>query len=751
MANSTLPEALGLMARGLWQDLGLTLLLTFATLSALRSLPRGRNAARATRLFTFLASTVMLWSLINIVAVRMLGSPVTADWLAFSDIERAGTVPNALRRLLGLREALLALAALTVLLGGARILSRHPGKRAIAGALMAAYALITIWGLALSDGPAPVSRGRLVNPVIAFLGSFGDDGGLVGLSELGAGTLRTQMPFGPATPLARPPIPEKPLRNVILFALESVPARQAQGWEGTHPVTPNLAASLDHALAFDRAYAHVPASNYFLVSAFGALIPELSTDLMTASRPGLDLTTLPEVLGAAGLRTAYFESADTRFQDAETFLNAEGFGVVRDYRDWDCAGGIYEVESVTDRFLTTSNDLCTVREVERWIAQEPDQPFFLAMRTGMTHYPYFPGAEPQVYVEDQTHNDYLNALRVGDQALGTLMDYLDRSELSAQTLVIVLGDHGEAFGEHGTYVHAAAVHEENIRIPLALINPQLFSGQRSDLLVGMIDVAPTITDLLGIVAPASWQGRSVFAPDRQDGVFFYAPWNGFQVGYREGDRKYIYNGNTGEEQLYDLRADPDEQHNLAPDNPALAAAARDKLGDAIAAQNAFTDRLLSAGAVAPRAPARADEIVLEVSGTRYQSAPRAWITLDGAHVAVIEVTDAPSNAEREARQDEIDRALMTFRLPVSAPPCPRQIGIYFLNDEWAGDGKSGDTDLLVRSVQFAGRSYYFNSFTLLTEGAGKNAGEYFRMSRSGEFRVELALDKACLSAGLAQP
>ena len=85
------------------------------------------------------------------------------------------------------------------------------------------------------------------------------------------------MPFDPITePLTRPAAPAKPIRNAIIFAYESTPANQTTAWGGPHDVTPHLTKALDHAVAFSRAYAHVPASNYFLVSIFAALVPELS-------------------------------------------------------------------------------------------------------------------------------------------------------------------------------------------------------------------------------------------------------------------------------------------------------------------------------------------------------------------------------------------------------------------------------------------------------------------------------------------
>ena len=745
----------GLLAQGLWQDLALVLGLGFVAVALHRAAGGARARAWVRRGFGVLAVGILWWGLANVVALRMLGSPVTLEWLAYSDIDSTDVIFDSLRRLFGWRQALVAAGSALALTGGAWLAARwlrHGGPGVV---LLGLFAVLAIFGLARRDLPGGPEAARCANPVLAFAASLWSEGGRGGLDALAAAPIAgAEMPFAPAVQLALPPAPAKPLRNVILFAFDSTPARQAQGWGGQYPVTPNLQAALAQGLAFDHAYAHVPASNYYLVSVFGGLIPELSSLLMTSGHPALDLHTLPEVLGAAGLRSGFFNSSDNRFQNAEGFLKGAGFDFVGDYRDWACDTGVYEFESVTDKFLNTSSDLCSVDAITRWIGAAPEAPFFVAFRTGMTHYPYFPGTAPERFVEDDTYNDYLNALRVGDAAFGRLMGWLAAEGLAEETLVVVLGDHGEAFGEHGTLAHASAIFEENVNIPMALINPQLFSGQRSDLIVGISDIAATVTDLLGLMPSPSWQGRSVFAPGRRDGTLFFAPWNGFQIGFREGMQKFIFNGNSGAALLFDLAADPGEQTDLAAVDPEALAAARRRLGQAIAAQNAYTDQLIAGGAPAaspapPEAPPA--EIVIEASGTRFQNAPRAWITLDGAHVAVIEVTSAPSNADAPATAAQIDAGVARFVLPVAPGECPREIGVWFLNDEWAGEGLSGDTDLMIRSVDFAGERYMFNRLVPEGPGIGGQAGDYFRFWRSGAAHIDLVLDRACLSTELARP
>ncbi|WP_323785031.1 LTA synthase family protein [Thalassovita sp.] len=749
MSGGGVGQNLALLARGLGQDWLIVLVLTLVFTALVRSANGGALGRLFTILFGALATVVLLIGLANLVALRMLGAPLTMDWVAYSDLAHTDVALDYMRRVVSAKVIMVGVGSIVALLGSAAVLAR--GQSGIVPKLMMGLmAFAVIAGFAQRSRSAGVSVARLQNPIVAFATSVGRDSGIQGLDGLAADQSGLAMPFGPSDPLPRPGRPVKPIRNAIIFAYESTPANQVKSWTGPHDVTPNLTAILDRALAFDRAYAHVPASNYFLVSAFAALIPELSPISMLASWPDLDTIFVPEVMRANGLRTAFFNSSDNRFQDTEGLVSAAGFEQVSDYRDWDCETGVYEYASVTDKYLNTSSDLCTVTQIIKWIEQRPDLPFFLSFRTGMTHYPYFPGENPQDYVPDETYNDYLNALRVGDEAFGKLMSYLDQSGLADETLVVVLGDHGEAFGQHGTYVHAAGINEENVHIPMALVNPQLFNGTRSDLFVGVADIGPTITDLLEFPTPSSWQGRSVFAEGRKNGILFFSPWNGFLVGYREGDEKFIYNGNTGEMALYDLAADPGEIDNLAAARPKQAAAARDKLGVAIAAHNQYIDWLLAHSGAAEQDQAEADEIEIAATGMSFKSPPEGWVMMDGEHVGGFKLTSAPSNADQAVTQAEIDAAITTFHLPVSAGPCPRNIELFFLNDEWAGEGQTGDTDLFIRSVKFAGTTYYFNRFTPLHERVGGVSGDYFRFWRNGGIRIDLDLDQSCLSRDLVQ-
>ena len=141
---------------------------------------------------------------------------------------------------------------------------------------------------------------------------------------------------------------------------------------------------------------------------------------------------------------------------------------------------------------------------------------------------------------------YRNALRYGDVSLGACVDGLRRRGLDQKTLWIVLGDHGEAFGEHdGNYGHTFQLYDENVRVPFLVAAPGLVPQQiRSHQVVSLIDTAPTVLDLEGLRIPQNDQGRSVLDGEPNMALFF-ADYSLGLLGLRDGPWKFIYELDSG--------------------------------------------------------------------------------------------------------------------------------------------------------------------------------------------------------------
>jgi arylsulfatase A-like enzyme len=224
----------------------------------------------------------------------------------------------------------------------------------------------------------------------------------------------------------------------------------------------------------------------------------------------------------------------------------------------------------------------------KFIDQGQDKPFYILAWTRATHHPYEPtegmeeidffGAGPKP-PDDWDLGRYLNTMHEVDKQLGRLFDELRRRQLDQDTLVVVTGDHGEAFGwPHQIWGHSYQVYQENVHVPLMVWNPRLYpTGRRQTQIGGHIDLAPTLADMLGLPAAESWQGRSLFDPTHPGRAYFYGAMESYIFGVRQGQWKYILNATDGLEELYNLSADPLEQKNVIGHNLALGRELRQRV------------------------------------------------------------------------------------------------------------------------------------------------------------------------------
>jgi arylsulfatase A-like enzyme len=164
---------------------------------------------------------------------------------------------------------------------------------------------------------------------------------------------------------------------------------------------------------------------------------------------------------------------------------------------------------------------------------------------------------------------YDGEIKQTDHDLGEMLKYLKDRGLFDSSIVIILGDHGEQFYEHGHTSHHG-VYEELIHIPLALSIPG--PGPRSktvDSLVSQVDVLPTILDFLRIPIPDACQGRSIkpVIEGESEAVneFVFAEYTGGAVPdcHTVRSARYKYYQVAGDEQFaYDLTKDPGERHRI---------------------------------------------------------------------------------------------------------------------------------------------------------------------------------------------
>jgi arylsulfatase A-like enzyme len=172
--------------------------------------------------------------------------------------------------------------------------------------------------------------------------------------------------------------------------------------------------------------------------------------------------------------------------------------------------------------------------------------------------------------ELSTHIDAYDAeLRCLDDRLRDLFSELERMDALDNTLVVIAGDHGEGFGEHGFFDHANSLYEEEVHVPLIVREPGQRSGVRVSRRVHTVDVMPTILRILGISIPAGMEGGDLFLGGRTIAdVASLGPYSRAYSEYAvyEGNLKLVLRTDAAA-QLFDLAADPREQSDLAAVRP----------------------------------------------------------------------------------------------------------------------------------------------------------------------------------------
>jgi sulfatase-like protein len=362
-------------------------------------------------------------------------------------------------------------------------------------------------------------------------------------------------------------------RNVLIVILESTAAQYLASYGARSDPTPNLTALAQRSILFEHAYAVYPESIKGLFALLCSRWPAL--DVAVESHAAAPCDALPELVGKAGYRTSLFHAGRFRYLGMDELLTRQGFHTLEDAG---AIGGNVESSFGVD-------EPSVVRRMLSWIdGLPPGQRFLLIYSPVAGHHPYASPAAGPFDMSDEL-GVYKNALHYGDRSLGTLLDGLRGRGLDSQTLIVVFGDHGEAFGQHdGNYGHSIFIYEENVRVPLVIAQPGA-TPLKVGRVASVIDIAPTILDLIGLPAAPRHEGTSLLEPRGRMALFFTDYTLGW-LGLRDGCWKFLYEVESRRSRLFDVCADPAETADRSRSEPARVAAYRDRVERWSAAQRA---------------------------------------------------------------------------------------------------------------------------------------------------------------------
>jgi arylsulfatase A-like enzyme len=393
------------------------------------------------------------------------------------------------------------------------------------------------------------------------------------------------------------------VKNVILFTIDTLRRDVFSCYGGDEGLTPFLDSLTSGATLFTQAHSIAP----FTQASFpGLLTSSYPFDFPKSQKLATGRTLISEALKSKGITTAAYHS--------NPYLS----GFFGWNRGWDSFYDSMQ-DDVDDMSPYIKGDVLN-RKVERWLeghVQGTDyRPFFLWVHYMDVHEPYVPEqqylkqVDPSIALSKQEmfrlfqevilkrdasdpetvallHQLYRAHVLEVDGYARALFETFERRGVLQDSTVIVTTDHGDEFGEHGGLSHDGKFYSELVHVPLLVVNPPEGAGQSCDTLVSGLDIPPTVMALFGLEPHESFQGRPLYPLSgyRQSGCY------GEAVGklshkvketdrpafyYREGFLKVMYRQEEDRWELYDLEADPGEQHNIIDQSP-KAEAMREKL------------------------------------------------------------------------------------------------------------------------------------------------------------------------------
>jgi lipoteichoic acid synthase len=579
------PQMIRVMPLVVYHDLGVAMALAwlFHLLFRLTSRPSVH------KLLAFAGWTLCLllalYSCVSVVVYYVIRRPLTLGLLvAGSDLRgiRASIVAVATRPIIGFlayAPCILVIVALALSRMAPRALQRMRRRfHSLAGlAVEVAYLVAASAWSAFYLPSIPVS---FTNPDWTLASSIFDRGTMLVTDQIPPGYLDDFQPVGkrpaPSTQIARPPASRVPL-NILMVVMESVGQRQLELYGSHFDDSPRMIQLSNHAAFFTHTNAAEANTSSAMAALFSSVYPNHDWPTITHIAPALAIPGLPAVLASHGYRTAFIHSGQLAYDHQGEFLRTRGFSqIISEVRDYDSPRD--------DRLLP---------ETIQWIKADPSKPFFVAIWTQDTHHPYLNTLNHDYGATAPRLNQYLNAVRATDTLIGQLAEALQTMGLADRTLLVITGDHGEAFGEHGVLIHGSNVYDEETRVPLLIVNPTLFPRKLVvNRVARQIDIAPTLLGLLGIEVPPDWQGSDLFADDRPLRSYIFSGEGTPSFGLVDGDFKYVFDVNNQREELYNLATDPGEQHDLSHDPAYAEMIQRDHLRIEawVSFQNSYIDR-----------------------------------------------------------------------------------------------------------------------------------------------------------------
>lgn len=391
--------------------------------------------------------------------------------------------------------------------------------------------------------------------------------------------------------------------SVIFLAIESLRHDVVGLIHQEREVMPHLSQLARNGVQFTRAYAQSTHSDYSDVCIVSSLYPLRSTGhhYYTRTDPW-PKKLIYDLLKPQGYSTAIISSQNERWGGMDHFLETPNLDLYYDVErsqadtrlDRRDIGFAHEVAIGALRGGTLDDSHTTDRALA-WIRERKsrNERFFLTMNFQSSHFPYVipeDAARPfgphlidfdasfVSYPADKVpvmRNAYYNAVHECDRQLGRIVDLLRQLSLLDNTILVVLGENGEAFHENGAVTHAGPPVEPCVHVALVMHFPDKLTPRTEHFPTELVDVVPTVFGLLGLPRHPNFQGIDALSPQRvplaerllffhtetsicrSDALLFQDRW------------KFIHERETNATRLHDLAIDPGESRDISEEHPEL--------------------------------------------------------------------------------------------------------------------------------------------------------------------------------------
>jgi len=344
--------------------------------------------------------------------------------------------------------------------------------------------------------------------------------------------------------------------NLIIVVLEGISPGQTTLLNRNGANAPFLAKLADTCGAFTNCRTIATHTTKALFAIHTGRYPSVSQDYIEAAVKNKPYQSIVTILkNCCQYRTAFFQSAAGTFEGRPGLVHNLGFDKFFAREDIPDAN--------TYLGYLAADEFALIEPVCEWIKQS-DQPFLITILGSAAHDPYELPAwyEPAADKEnDEPVKKYRRLIEYTDSSLAALYERLAQVTDREKLIFCVIGDHGEAFGQHDRYGHARIPYDEALKVFWFIKSPKLIKKPvRIDFPVSIIDVTPTLLGLLGFdTTKAGFDGINALATDTADRNLFFSTWmNNGPTGLITGWHKFIYDPTNKMVIEFDLAEDPDE-------------------------------------------------------------------------------------------------------------------------------------------------------------------------------------------------